>query len=162
MWLALSARNPQSWWQISLIQGVGGAITCSRCDGYRAALIYCRQESKRSTTTYIPLSNAGIRPRGNAPLFIYRLGGERPLRTATSAPVTAGLELADFVSSARALRIAPFIECLGAEIHHRQPSIAVVLRPSLQPRRRHQSCEFSRAWPSRDARWGDAWRCRSP
>ena len=43
---------------------------------------------------YVQLSNAGIRPRGNAPLSIYRPAGERPLRTATPAPapapVTAG------------------------------------------------------------------------
>src|SRR5258706_14293091 len=46
-------------------------------------------------------SNAGIRPRGNASLSICGRAGERPLRTATSAPVTGGPELADFVSSAR-------------------------------------------------------------
>src|SRR5713226_10513569 len=40
----------------------------------------------------------------------------------------------------------PFIGCQGAETHHRQPSRAAALRPSLQPRRRHQSCEFSRAY----------------
>src|ERR1700682_256552 len=56
---------------------------------------------QRSMTTYIQLSNAGIRSRGTSPLSIYDRAGERPLRTATSAPVTGGPELAHFVSSAR-------------------------------------------------------------
>ena len=50
-------------------------------------------------TTYIQLSNAGIRPRGNARLSIYGRAGERPLRTATSAPVTGGPELARAVAT---------------------------------------------------------------
>ncbi len=76
-------------------------IIRSRCYGHCAALINCRSESKRSMTTYIQLSNAGIRRPGNGPLSIYGRPVERPLRTTTSGPVTGGSELAYFASSVR-------------------------------------------------------------